>query len=88
MGAPTLEEGNSMRVSRWEWLSRFFKLDATVQPKPKREKREPKEPPQRKWLVLGKWFEAATKSEARALAKKAFGFKERLPVGTVVKEMS
>lgn len=75
-----------MRVSRWEWLNRFFKIDAAARPKLKRAMREGKKPTLRKWLVLGKRFEAATKSEARALAKKEFGFKDRLPVGTRVLE--
>lgn len=74
-----------MRVSRWEWLSRFFPLH-----RPARKSRAPKppqkDPPSRTWIILGHRFHAPTKSEARARAKAALGYKDRLPAGTVVVE--
>ena len=72
-----------MRMSRFDWLARFFRPE-TPRRRGKREQRERAEP--RTWVVLGKRFVAMTKSEARAQAKQALGFKGRLPVGTVVAE--
>lgn len=71
-----------MKRSRWEWLAQFFRPRSRV--KVKREQRDPK--PLRTWLILGKPFTARTRSEARALAKKAMGFKGRLPRGVIIVE--
>lgn len=80
-----------MRQSRWQWLSNFFRPEASRGPKVKREKKEPKK--KRLWRVytpgrgFADSFAAHTKSEARALAKKALGFKDRLPVGMLLIEV-
>ena len=71
------------RMSRFDWLKRVLQ-PVLPRPKVKREKRELK--PLRSWIVLGKRFKAHTKSEARAQAKAALGYKGRLPAGTVVVE--
>lgn len=73
-----------MRMSRWEWLARWFQpAKRTKSVRPKREK--PAEV--RTWIIGGLPFHAFTRSEARAQAKKKFGYRgRRLPPGTIIVE--
>lgn len=72
-----------MRMSRFEWLAQFFRPKSRAQAERPKTARKPL----RRWSLNGTVFEAHTKSEARAMAKKAMGFKDRLPVGVVVREV-
>jgi hypothetical protein len=74
-----------MRMTRFDWLAKFFR-PTMPSAKPKRVRREGEPAKKRTWIVLGQRFAAHTKSEARSLAKRALGYKWRLPVGTVVEE--
>jgi hypothetical protein len=67
-----------------KWLREAFRIDNLAS----RPKRVPK-PASRSWQVVlpdgsKAQVKANTRSEARALAKQAFGLRERLPVGTVL----
>ncbi len=66
-----------MNMTRMQWLSQFFR--PSFKPLKKKEpKPKPADPP--RWLVMGRYYSAWSKSEARAMYKKATG--ERLPSGT------
>lgn len=82
------------RMSRFDWLARFFLPVFCAAPRAKREKRPPACPPRRRVFSVPGWVfgitmpmlmefgPANTKSEARALLKRQLG---RIPSGTTAR---
>lgn len=73
-----------MRMNRFDWFARFFRVNTAARPKVSREKREKATP--KRWAITlpdGATFTRVTftKSEARAMVKAELKL-DRLPVGT------